>query len=53
MSRVLFLERVLALHPLSFVSACKRKCLFFNNSFNLNVLVSPKSCTKILFHVIV
>ena len=37
----------------SLVCAGERKCLRCNNSFNLNVYVARKSCTKILFHVIV
>ena len=47
-------ECVPALQPsLSLVCACKIKCLCCNNSFNLNVFVARKSCTKILFHVVV
>jgi len=56
MSRLLSLERrnaYLRFTPLSLVSVYKIKCLRCNNSFNLKVLVSRKSCTKILFHVIV
>ena len=38
---------------LSLVCVCERKCVRCNNSFNLSVYVSCKSCTKILFHVVV